>query len=131
METVISGLVDEFPVLGKGKWRKTIFTGILCFGMFLMGLPMVTPVSKIEKQLPISHADGPALHYVAGGRGGRSNRSFCASWSHSKEHILLATVGADLRRMVQNYMFMAVLNNLVSVAKTQDKHLHKGWFDIK
>ncbi|XP_067948115.1 sodium- and chloride-dependent glycine transporter 1-like isoform X2 [Watersipora subatra] len=53
MEAVISGLVDEFPVLASGSFRfakykyakipkKICFTGGLCLFMFIVGLPMST-----------------------------------------------------------------------------------------
>ena len=54
MESVISGLVDEFPVLSAGSVRlgrlkiprKMCFTGALCMFMFLLVLPMTTNVSN-------------------------------------------------------------------------------------
>lgn len=59
MEAVISGLVDEFPILAAGSYhvgklkipRKIAFTGALCFFMFLLGLPMTTNVSMIASYL--------------------------------------------------------------------------------
>ena len=41
METVISGLSDEFPILGKTFKRKMLFVASLCVIMFFLGLPMV------------------------------------------------------------------------------------------
>ena len=53
VEAVISGITDEFPVLGQGHYRikniklprKIVFIGILCIIMFLLGLPMCMNVS--------------------------------------------------------------------------------------
>ncbi|XP_035210687.1 sodium- and chloride-dependent glycine transporter 1-like [Stegodyphus dumicola] len=48
-ETAISAFVDEFPsVLQK---RKTLFTAVLCFIMFLLGLPCVTEGGMYVLQL--------------------------------------------------------------------------------
>ena len=44
METVITAIVDEFPMLRIGK-RKIIFTGLLCIFLFLLGLPQCANVS--------------------------------------------------------------------------------------
>ena len=41
-ETMTSGFVDEFPKYLKG--RKTLFTGVMCFLQFLLGIPIVTQV---------------------------------------------------------------------------------------
>jgi len=48
VEAVISGITDEFPVLGQGHYkvgkvklpRKIVFIGLLCCLMFILGLPM-------------------------------------------------------------------------------------------
>lgn len=59
IETVISGLTDEFPILGRGSFKiplpkttkrlkipkKIALIGGMCFFMFLIGLPMTTNVS--------------------------------------------------------------------------------------
>ena len=44
METVITAIVDEFPMLRIGK-RKIVFTGLLCIFLFLLGLPQCANVS--------------------------------------------------------------------------------------
>lgn len=41
METVISGLSDEFPALNKTFKRKVALVGGMCIGMYLLGLPMI------------------------------------------------------------------------------------------
>ncbi|GIX89489.1 sodium- and chloride-dependent glycine transporter 2 [Caerostris extrusa] len=48
-ETTISAFVDEFPSVLKK--RKTLFTGFLCFVMFLLGLPCVTEGGMYVLQL--------------------------------------------------------------------------------
>ena len=53
VETITSGLTDEFPILSEGHIqykrfrisKKMAFTIGLCFFMFLLGLPMTTKVS--------------------------------------------------------------------------------------
>mgnify|MGYP001797147137 CR=1 FL=1 len=53
VETITSGLTDEFPSLGEGnvEFRKfkipkrMAFTIGICIFMFLLGLPMTTRVS--------------------------------------------------------------------------------------
>ena len=50
METVITAIVDEFPMLRIGK-RKIIFTGLLCIFLFLLGLPQCANVSRCSSCL--------------------------------------------------------------------------------
>ena len=48
LETVVTALVDEFPVLKRGR-RKIAVVGVFCIVMFLLGLPQCSLVG------PISH----------------------------------------------------------------------------
>lgn len=71
LETIISGLVDEFPILGAGHLkvgeyrvpRKLVFTALVCFIMFLCGLPMTTNVSFNVYNLYLLHFT--MLYYIA------------------------------------------------------------------
>ena len=47
METVITSIVDEFPMLREGR-RKILFTGLLCIAFFLIGLPQCAAVSVLQ-----------------------------------------------------------------------------------
>ncbi|XP_052813847.1 sodium- and chloride-dependent glycine transporter 1-like isoform X2 [Mya arenaria] len=42
VETVLTGLIDEFPWLMRGRGRTVAFRGCFCLLGFLLGLPMVT-----------------------------------------------------------------------------------------
>ena len=44
VETVLTGILDEFPALKKTKLRTILFRGGACAFGFLMGLPMTTGV---------------------------------------------------------------------------------------
>lgn len=39
METVITSMTDEFPLLKRSIWHRCAFIGSLCMAMFLIGLP--------------------------------------------------------------------------------------------
>ena len=44
VETVVTAVVDEFPVLKK-KRRKIAVIGVFCIAMFLLGIPQCSLVS--------------------------------------------------------------------------------------
>ena len=49
----MTALVDQWPdVIRKGR-RKEILIGLVCFVMFLIGLPMVCPVRMFLSYLSI------------------------------------------------------------------------------
>jgi len=50
METVVTAIVDEFPVLKKGR-RKIAVVGVLCIVMFLLGVPQCSLVSPLTTEL--------------------------------------------------------------------------------
>jgi len=45
LETVVTAVVDEFPVLQRGR-RKIGVVAVFCIVMFLLGLPQCSPVSQ-------------------------------------------------------------------------------------
>lgn len=45
VETVLTGVLDDIPALGKSKKGSILFRAGFCFVGFLLGLPMVTGVS--------------------------------------------------------------------------------------
>jgi len=49
LETVVTALVDEFPVLKRGR-RKIAVVGVFCVVMFLLGLPQCSLVSPISRR---------------------------------------------------------------------------------
>ncbi|CAH1777931.1 unnamed protein product [Owenia fusiformis] len=61
METVITGLTDEFPVLRK--W-KTLFTMAICIVFFFLGLPMVTNSGMYWLHLMNWYSAGFSLMFV-------------------------------------------------------------------
>jgi len=46
LETVVTAVVDEFPVLSRGR-RKIAVVGAFCIVMFLLGLPQCSLVSSV------------------------------------------------------------------------------------
>jgi len=44
VETVLTGLIDEFPWISKSRKRTIMFRAGACIMGFLLGLPMVTEV---------------------------------------------------------------------------------------
>jgi len=50
VETVVTSVVDEFPVLGFGKLKVAV-VGFFCIAMFLLGLPQCSPVSSCTLHL--------------------------------------------------------------------------------
>jgi len=52
VETIVTAVVDEFPVLKKGH-RKIAVIGAFCIAMFLLGLPLCSLVSQLHQSLCI------------------------------------------------------------------------------
>lgn len=44
VETVMTGLLDEFPAISRSKWRVLGFRFGICMFGFILGLPMTTRV---------------------------------------------------------------------------------------
>ena len=61
LETVITSIEDEFPWLRKKSKRKIVFTLLLCFAFFLIGLPQCAAVSYIRHPSQICFASNTDL----------------------------------------------------------------------
>ena len=49
MEGLITAIVDEFPHILRRRGNREIFIAIYCFISFLVGISMVTQVSRTER----------------------------------------------------------------------------------
>ena len=64
VETVVTAVVDEFPVLKRGR-RKIAVIGVFCIVMCLLGLPQCSLVSKVSisgclSPVSTTRVDGPS-----------------------------------------------------------------------
>lgn len=53
VEGVISAVVDQWPNLLRRGYRKEIFIGVVCVFNFLIGLSMVSRVSRVMEKISI------------------------------------------------------------------------------
>ncbi len=48
VEGFVTAVVDFWPWFRNGKWRKEIFIGLTCLGMFAIGISMTMEVIDIS-----------------------------------------------------------------------------------
>ncbi|XP_064598134.1 sodium- and chloride-dependent glycine transporter 1-like [Liolophura sinensis] len=63
METVITGVVDEYPIL-RTKWRSLSFRVVMCFVFFILGIPMTLQCGTYLQNLVDNYIGGFPLLFV-------------------------------------------------------------------
>ena len=62
VEGVITPIVDQFPEYLRKGYRREMFIAVVCVLEFLIGLPMICPVSN---NYIISHNYGGLISYIS------------------------------------------------------------------